>query len=608
MLHSTPASSNSSRQPSPRRRLVQPGLTDNARASPGAEFVGSTPASGQGRHGISSSAFSPNYFSTFFIEEKELGRGGKGVVLLVRHVLDGVHLGHFACKRIPVGDDHEWLEKVLVEVQLLQNLSHPNLVSYKHVWLEDFQVTKFGPSVPCAFILQQYCNGGDLHSYIVNSARTSITTQQLKDRIRRHSKGQPEPPADFHGPRQMSFEEIFSFFKDITTGLHHLHTNGYIHRDLKPQNCLLHRTGAKTRVLVSDFGEVQVVDSTRKSTGATGTISFCAPEVVRHTANGAFGNFTTKSDIFSLGMIVYFMCFGKLPYQNADELNEENEDVDRLRAEVSTWAGFDEDRRLRHDLPERLYKFLKRLLSLNPNERPTTEEILRSIRAGSALDDYDAFPTFNAFEDMGPRISRADTPSPAPERLSIRKKSFLRQPIGQTPLRHASVEVDRSPSPTSQPHEPDGSLSPSSSSVMLHPRDRDIMTSKDESDGALSPRLLLPAPPPSHRARIIDFVLHPLSEVIAKMLLFQLKLASIYRTCSPHSAHPSAVQSLLMLGLVDFASLVLPNRGPLLSATSSLGLTVLHFVGLYIIMRRNALCLPYIPSVHETFADHIPVA
>ena len=40
----------------------------------------------------------------FFVTEKELGRGGKGVVLLVRHVLDGVSLGHFACKRVPVGE------------------------------------------------------------------------------------------------------------------------------------------------------------------------------------------------------------------------------------------------------------------------------------------------------------------------------------------------------------------------------------------------------------------------------------------------------------------------------------------------------------------------
>jgi len=89
-----------------------------------------------------------------------LGRGGTGVVLLVRHVLDGVSLGHFACKRVPVGmspsklqhaghlpktsflgDNHKWLEKVLMEVQLLQQLSHTNLVSYRHVWLENAHLT-----------------------------------------------------------------------------------------------------------------------------------------------------------------------------------------------------------------------------------------------------------------------------------------------------------------------------------------------------------------------------------------------------------------------------------------------------------------------------------
>lgn len=100
---------------SPIRRLTQPviqadGVYDDSSANvTDAEFVNSTPAP-QG-HSIKKKAFSPNYFKTFFIEEKELGRGGKGVVLLVRHVLDGVNLGQFACKRVPVGDDHLWLEK-----------------------------------------------------------------------------------------------------------------------------------------------------------------------------------------------------------------------------------------------------------------------------------------------------------------------------------------------------------------------------------------------------------------------------------------------------------------------------------------------------------------
>ena len=57
-----------------------------------AEFVSSTPAVPEGSR-IRKEAFSPHYFKTFFVEERELGRGGKGVVLLVRHEIDGCHLG-----------------------------------------------------------------------------------------------------------------------------------------------------------------------------------------------------------------------------------------------------------------------------------------------------------------------------------------------------------------------------------------------------------------------------------------------------------------------------------------------------------------------------------
>ncbi|KAK6340898.1 hypothetical protein TWF696_009211 [Orbilia brochopaga] len=335
-------------------------------------------------HGISSSAFSPGYFNQFFVKERELGKGGKGVVLLVRHVLDGVNLGLFACKRVPVGDDHEWLAKVLMEVQLLQQLSHQNLVSYRHAWLEDMQISNFGPSVPCAFILQQYCNSGDLQNYVYEKKVTQ-TNDQIKDqlRMRRLSKSQPsrEP-----GPKLLPFEQVISFFRDIASGLNHLHSNGFIHRDLKPSNCLLHDTGvpgSELRVLVSDFGEVQREDATRKSTGATGTISYCAPEVLRRVGpNGEFGNFTTKSDIFSLGMILHFMCFAKLPYMNSDEANEENEEIDKLREEISAWAGYnDRYRTTRGDIPEKLFRNLGRLLSVEPSKRPSAADILSGIRS-----------------------------------------------------------------------------------------------------------------------------------------------------------------------------------------------------------------------------------
>ena len=208
------------RPSSPRRRLVH-GTHQHPSPIPTSAGVREPRAS---TAGISSTAFSQGYFKRFFVEEKELGRGGKGVVILVKHVLDGVTLGHFACKRVPVGDDHKWLEKVLIEVQLLQYLSHQHLVSYRHVWLEDIKLSNFGPSVPCAFILQQYCNAGDLHGYIVNQRDEPSDPAfrvRLNARKRRRSQHQPDRPEDIQS-RRLEFDEIYSFFKDITSGLNHL--------------------------------------------------------------------------------------------------------------------------------------------------------------------------------------------------------------------------------------------------------------------------------------------------------------------------------------------------------------------------------------------------
>lgn len=99
MLHAANGRPDEHNPPSsPIRRLVQPAFPSTLSSAAGsvsdtdAEFVTSTPAPQAGAS-IKKDAFSPNYFKRFFIEEKELGRGGKGVVLLVRHELDRVSLG-----------------------------------------------------------------------------------------------------------------------------------------------------------------------------------------------------------------------------------------------------------------------------------------------------------------------------------------------------------------------------------------------------------------------------------------------------------------------------------------------------------------------------------
>lgn len=617
----TPVSADSTGPPSPGRplRALRSGESRSASASAppsGAEFVGSTPAPPDSDHGIKGSSFLPGYFHRFFVERRMLGRGGRGVVLLVEHVLDGVSLGEFACKRIPVGNDHDWLAKVLVEVQLLQRLNHPNLVSYRHVWLEDAQTTKFGPSVPCVFILQQYCNAGDLHDYV----QAVITSGRGKQR-----KGSLAGLLS-RGPGQLALEQIFSFFRDIASGLNHLHANGYIHRDLKPSNCLLHSDGNVITVHVSDFGEVQAATAQRASTGATGTLSYCAPEVLKlESPEGAYGNFTTKSDVFSLGMILYYMCFGDLPYANAD-VKEENEDLDLLRAEISAWAGFTEKGKKRADLPEQLYRFLKRLLSLNPAERPSTSDILQSMQSGTDLEDLSSTPTLPRPDHLHSRVSSVDTPrqqTPHTTALQRKRLSFSESPIlppprGRRAARSTSISTS-TPSTTSSntsPHQPSrqvqlhsrsrsSSIDPadlarptsgSQSTIMRRPLPRSTSRpgetwptpSERPQPARKKSELLLLPPPPVHTPaswRVTAWqrlMGGPSVAPVVRIVLFLIKVATLTWPCSPYAVRGEVGHPLFGIAAVDL--------GVEMGWMGSLALVVVHFLVLGLAVRQGGMC------------------
>ncbi|KAH8816574.1 kinase-like domain-containing protein [Xylogone sp. PMI_703] len=571
---------------SPIRRLVEPipslsSGASSASSAGDAEFIASTPVPGISTHNIRKEAFSPNYFTRFFIVEKELGRGGKGVVMLVRHELDRVSLGQFACKRVPVGDDHAWLEKVLVEVQLLQGLSHPNLVSYRHVWLEDVQLNRFGPSVPCAYILQQYCNSGDLLHYIIGSGPVQPSAKEiLKEKLRRRSRGQTERPVPIQ--RKLSFEEIYSFFKDITSGLAHLHESNYIHRDLKPSNCLLHRDGADLRCLISDFGEVQPENVMRSSTGATGTISYCAPEVLKMDASGRYGNFTTKSDIFSLGMILYFMCFGRLPYKSAGVIAEEFEDIDALRSEISSWAGFQYERRERPELPNQLYDFLKRLLSINPADRPSAPDILQALRGEKG---FDKTPRASRNGSMsggvsGRRIQSLDSPMPPSTPVKDPKRVSSAAYIEDAPS-------DSSPSPTASPNSP--------RTLDLEHTHSNGNTGHDDK---LDTPLLMPPPTDwmsdiRHNLRVYNHyaiswaVLNwEILTLLIRLLIFFAKIVSITRPCSPGSPKEAIWYPLFGLATLELA------LGQKLHWKIVVFLAALHVVTLTTIMNVWDLCVP----------------
>lgn len=583
----------------PNARFVQPALrsgrsrdVSGTQGSPaGAEFIGSEPSTAA-RQGISKSAFSHGFFNQFFKEIQVLGKGGNGVVLLVEHVMDRVSLGKFACKRIPVGDDHDWLEKVLLEVKLLQKIPHKNLVAYHWVWLEDYQSSKFTPKIPCLWMLQEFCNGGDLHNYVLGpNTEGPSTKEKLKQNLRRRSRADLEPPQSLRGPSKLTFEEIFSFFRDITSGLHHLHSKGYIHRDLKPSNCLLQRDGTRSRVLISDFGEVQAAGAVRGSTGATGTISYCAPEVLRKdAADGAFGDFTTKSDIFSLGMIVYFMCFGRLPYSSADDINEENEDLDELRTEITSWPGFNDEIRARPDLPEKLYKYLKRLLNVDPNERPSTDEILASIKGGAGIADAAA----PLVEENSIRVSSVDSPKHRPSPPGRKQSTTLNRPGLSALSSQSSVDTLRPRSPgerksgnQSQSHSqsrPTSPISPIDGSMIKIPQKH--RGSGEQSPIPQSPQLMLPPPPapePNPDNRLLAFVQQ--SSVLAafRATLFLAKVLSVMLPCSPLAANSWILYPLLGLAALDLGL-------PMATFGSSMLSMSVHIAVMLVALQRNRLC------------------
>ncbi|KAK7914030.1 kinase-like domain-containing protein [Apiospora marii] len=620
--------------PSPIRRLTQPALPIASPAVQDAEFVSSTPIPPQGGR-IRRDAFSPQYFKTFFVEERELGRGGKGVVLLVRHEIDGCHLGHFACKRVPVGDDHAWLEKVLIEVELLAKLSHPNLVSYRHVWLEDVKLHRFGPSVACAFILQQYCNGGDLLQYIVGDQPKETTKEQLKAQMRRRSKSHFEKPVLVNQQRRLSFDEIFPLFRDIVSGLAYLHAANYIHRDLKPSNCLLHRENGNLTCLISDFGEVQPENAKRKSTGTTGTISYCAPEVLIQDAGGNFGNFTTKSDVFSLGMILYFLCFNRLPYINANTVQEELEDIDQLRAEISHWKGFQDERRERPDLPSKLYYLLKRMLALNPSDRPSATEVLTAMNQESNAtvprrEPRSSSPTVGL---EGRRIHNLDSPmpgTPVPDPNKQRFRDTAAEGNIETPESPMSISSLPDHSPPSSHDGMHKHMTPTTprrrSHALIIPRAANGFAHQpSEDEGAEehhhsqpSPPLLM-APPRTvleditHKGILLQhracYIYHQNADTIlflVRFALFVVKMSSFAQICWPYMAKPSVSLPLVSLAALDLG---LPRRQDLIRwrpqstgyQTGNLGrlnkswsvtsiLLVIHFAVLASIHRWGSVC------------------
>jgi len=311
--------------------------------------------------------------------------------------------------------------------------------------------------------------------------------------------------------------------------------------------------------------------------------------VLKKDATGHYANFTTKSDIFSLGMILYFMCFGRLPYSSTDSIQEEFEDLDLLRTEISTWSGFKDEREERPDLPDQLYEFLIRLLALNPLERPSADEILQAIRTESGLDSSSRVGRKNSANGnlrldlgIGKRIQPLDTPAAVtPEPRSNSRPPFA-TPEDADHGRRERTTISPPPEPNSIDLPPD---KPS----------KDFIARRDHPQTPPTPLLMAPPSTPLssfqnqiavYRHYTSSWAMHNHQTLFhgAKLVIFVIKMYALTKPCLPLATDPFIAYPLLLL-----AALELTFGRPTEWRLSALSLAV-HFVVLTIMAKMNRLC------------------
>lgn len=200
--------------------------------------------------------------------ERELGRGGMGIVYLARDV----HLDRdVAIKVLPshLASADESRERFLREARTAAGLSHPHIVPIHRV----------GEAGGFVFFVMTYVEG-----------------ETLGERLR--TRG-PLPP-----------DEAARVLREVAWALAYAHGRGIVHRDVKPDNILLE--AATGRALVTDFGIAQGRESLATATESgkiVGTAHFMSPE------QAASEPVDGRSDIYSLGVVGYLALSGRLPFE-----------------------------------------------------------------------------------------------------------------------------------------------------------------------------------------------------------------------------------------------------------------------------------------------------
>ncbi len=167
--------------------------------------------------------------------------------------------------------DKNFVTKFRIEAQASAGLSHPNIVNVYDVVEEDGMY----------FIVMEFVDGITLKEYIEQNGR-------------------------------LNMDKALDISVQIASGLEAAHEHHIIHRDIKPQNIIVSRNG---NIKVTDFGIAKAATSNTLTSGAMGSVHYISPEQAR----GGYSD--ERSDIYSLGITMYEMVTGRVPFEGDNNVS-----------------------------------------------------------------------------------------------------------------------------------------------------------------------------------------------------------------------------------------------------------------------------------------------
>ncbi|KAL3665059.1 hypothetical protein V7S43_009693 [Phytophthora oleae] len=259
---------------------------------------------------------------------KLLGEGSFGRVFLMREKKSG---GRLVCVK-QIHRVHHFKGSFMAaghakafgtEAELMKKLRHPNLIRL----LSSF----IGPSpLRQQHLVMEYCSGGDLRSYL---------------------KGQET--------LGLSEEKIWHWFVQLALGLHHMHQQRVLHRDLKTANIFLSDAGY---LVLGDLGIARTLNTGDMAGTVIGTPLYMAPEVL----DGK--EYSFSSDVWALGCVLYELCTGKPPFTASNTAQLLNKIC------LGDYAPIKKGNNLQ---TSRLPTLVASMLRTRPDLRPSVEKLLR---------------------------------------------------------------------------------------------------------------------------------------------------------------------------------------------------------------------------------------